>query len=140
MWQQFYSCLPFICSRALQKVGSLGSPLFEPVCLANTLSVTFRRALQLQQRKKSWLTSDDCAQSDPKLADCDATPQNQTVSDRHELLRRDEVLGRHEPPAGRRQHRCRWSTTAAVLPRAETCACAAAKLMLCNTPGMRRRL
>jgi hypothetical protein len=27
-----------------------------------------------------------------------------------------------------------------VLARAETCACAAAKLMLCNTPGMRRRL
>ena len=105
----------------------------DPARLANTLRVTARRALQLQHRSKSWLTSDDCAPSDPKLADGDAVPQNQTVSDRHELLRRDEVLGRHEPPAGRRQHRCRWSTTAAG-------PCPAAKLMLCNTPGMRRRL
>ena len=47
------------------------------------------------------------------LADGDAATQNHTVSDRHELLRRDEALGRHELSAGRHQQRCRRSTTAA---------------------------
>ena len=103
-WGRRVNHLQFACARcvdgALARVPGRWERL-GCLCLANTLSVTFRRALQLQQREKSWLTSDDCAPIDPKLADCDATPQNQTVSDRHELLRRDEVLGTSSrtPPA-----------------------------------------